>query len=51
MTVKLNGAVTVHARDSKLAGGAFTLQYGGFSSETKTGGGAIKWRKLDVKPL
>ena len=51
MTVKLNGTVTVHVRDGKLTGGAFTLQYGGFNSETKTGGGAIKWRKLDVKPL
>ena len=51
MTVRLNGQVTVHFRDAKNPAGPFTLQYGGFSAETKTGGGAIKWRKLDIRPL
>ena len=51
ITVVLNGQITVYMRDGKNPAGPFTLQYGGFSSDTKTGGGAIKWRKLDIRPL
>ena len=46
MTVKLNGVVTAHTQDSKLAGRPFTLQYGGPPKN-----GAIKWRKVQVREL
>ena len=51
LTIVLNGQVTVYARDGRNPAGPFTLQYGGFNSTTKAGGGAIKWRKLDIRPL
>ena len=42
VTVALNGAVTVHMRDSELASGPIALQYGA---------GAVKFRKVQIKPL
>jgi len=45
LTVELNGVQTVQIRDSKHASGPIALQYG------ETPGGAIKFRKLQVKPL
>jgi hypothetical protein len=49
LTVKLNGVQTVSVQDSKLASGPFTLQYGPGVKNVE--GGAIKWRKVQVRPL
>lgn len=49
LTVKLNGAVTASAHNSKFASGPFALQYG-FGVKGATGG-PIKWRKVQIKPL
>ena len=49
VTVVLNGNVTVHMRDSSFANGPFTLQYGGGPKGAP--GGAIKWRKVEIKEL
>jgi hypothetical protein len=49
LTVKFNGTVTVHHRDSKYKEGPFSLQYGaGVKGAT---GGPIKWRRVEVRPL
>ena len=49
MTVKLNGAVTTTLNNAKFAGGPFALQYGpGVQGAV---GGAIKWRKVQIKAL
>jgi len=48
ITVELNGQKTVDLTDSKFASGPFTLQFGNHGKEP---GGAIKWRKVEVKPL
>lgn len=48
VTVWLNGVVTVSMRDTKFVQGPFTLQFG---NHGKVPGGAIKWRKVQVKPL
>ena len=45
ITVELNGVKTVELQDSKFASGPVALQYGG------TPGGAIKFRRVAVKPL
>jgi len=45
MTVIFNGTVTAKAQDSKFAEGPFALQY------STDGGGPIKWRKVQVRPL
>jgi len=45
ITVELNGVKTVELQDSKFASGPIALQYGG------TPGGAIKFRKVAIKPL
>jgi hypothetical protein len=45
ITVELNGVKTVELQDSKFASGPVALQYGGMP------GGAIKFRKVTVKPL
>ena len=42
VTVALNGAVTVHMRDSELASGPIALQYGA---------GVVKFRKVLIKAL
>ncbi len=49
VTVKFNGAVTVSMRDSKFASGPFTLQFGNLPKNVP--GGAIKWRKVQVREL
>jgi hypothetical protein len=48
LIVELNGIQTVNMYDSKFASGPFTLQFGNHGKEP---GGAIKWRKVQVKPL
>jgi hypothetical protein len=49
LTVKLNGVVTVSVKDGKHASGPFALQYGaGVKGAT---GGAIKWRKVQIRSL
>ena len=49
LTVVLNGVQTVDIEDSKLPSGPFALQYG--SGPKDAPGGAIKWRKVQIKPL
>jgi Domain of Unknown Function (DUF1080) len=48
LTVKLNGAVTVSIQDSRYASGPIALQFGNRGKEP---GGAIKWRKVQIRPL
>jgi Domain of Unknown Function (DUF1080) len=48
LRVILNGIETVTIYDSKFASGPFTLQFGNHGKEP---GGAIKWRKVQVKEL
>lgn len=48
VTVKLNGDVTVHMMNDKFKSGPFTLQFGNRGKEP---GGAIKWRKVAIRPL
>jgi len=48
LRVVLNGVETVTIYDSKFASGPFTLQFGNRGKEP---GGAIKWRKVQVKEL
>ncbi len=42
LTIVLNGIKTVDVRDSKFAKGPFALQYGG---------GVVKFRKVQIRPL
>jgi hypothetical protein len=49
LTVKLNGVQTVSVQHDKLKEGPFTLQYGPGVKNAQ--GGAIKWRKVQVRPL
>ena len=49
LTVVLNGQQTVNVSDSKLAQGPFALQFGNGPKDVP--GGAIKWRKVEIKPL
>jgi hypothetical protein len=49
LTVVLNGVQTVNIQHSQFAQGPFALQYG--SGPKDTLGGAIKWRKVQIKPL
>jgi hypothetical protein len=48
LRVILNGVETVTIYDSKYASGPFSLQFG---NHGKQPGGAIKWRKVQVKEL
>jgi hypothetical protein len=49
LTVKLNGQQTVKMNNGKFASGPIALQYGaGVQGAT---GGAIKWRKVQIKAL
>ena len=48
LRVILNGIETVTIYDSKFASGPFSLQFG---NHGKQPGGAIKWRKVQVKEL
>jgi len=49
MTVRLNGVQTVSVSHDKLRNGPFTLQYGPGVNNAQ--GGAIKWRKVQIRPL
>ncbi len=49
LTVVLNGVKTVDVQDSKHAQGPIGLQFG--NGPKGAPGGAIKWRKVQVKPL
>lgn len=49
LTVKLNGVTTVSVKDGKHASGPFALQYGPGVKGAK--GGAIKWRKVQIRAL
>jgi 3-keto-disaccharide hydrolase len=48
LTVMFNGVKTVDIQNSKFAQGPFALQFGNLP---KAPGGAIKWRKVQVKLL
>jgi len=49
LTVRLNGVQTASAQDGKHAAGPFALQYGPGVKGAE--GGAIKWRKVQIRPL
>lgn len=49
ITVELNGQKTVDLNDAKFASGPFTLQFGNGPKDAP--GGAIKWRKVEIRPL
>ena len=49
VTVKFNGVVTVHMRDSTYKEGPFALQYGAGAKGAR--GGTIRWRSVRIKEL
>jgi hypothetical protein len=49
LVVVLNGQKTVDVNDSKRAQGPFALQFGNGAKDAP--GGAIKFRKVEIKPL
>lgn len=49
LIVVLNGVKTVDVQDSKFAQGPFALQFGNLPKDAP--GGAIKWRKVQIRPL
>ncbi len=49
LTVVLNGAQTVDVRNDKMAQGPFALQFGNGAKDAP--GGAIKWRKVQIRTL
>jgi hypothetical protein len=49
LVVVFNGVKTVDIQDSTLASGPFALQFGNRDKDAP--GGAIKWRKVEVKQL
>jgi len=49
LTVVLNGVQTVNVQDGKLPQGPFALQFGNGPKDAP--GGAIKWRKVEIRPL
>jgi hypothetical protein len=49
LTVVLNGVQTVNLQNGMFTEGPFALQYGAGPKDAP--GGAIKWRKVQVKPL
>jgi hypothetical protein len=49
LIVVLNGVKTVDVQDGKFAQGPFALQFGNLPKDAP--GGAIKWRKVQVRPL
>jgi 3-keto-disaccharide hydrolase len=49
LIVELNGVQTVNINDSKFASGPFALQFGNGPRDAP--GGAIKWRKVQIRPL
>ena len=46
---QLNGVQTANIYNSQFAQGRLALQYG--SGPKNTPGGAIKWRRIQIKPL
>lgn len=50
LTVVLNGVQTAKVRHEQFAQGYLALQYGSFGPKAETGG-AIKWRKVQIRPL
>jgi hypothetical protein len=49
LVVEMNGVQTVNINDSKFASGPFALQFA--NGPRNTPGGAIKWRKVQIRPL
>jgi hypothetical protein len=49
LTVVLNGVQTVNVQDGKFAQGPFALQFGNGPKDAP--GGAIKWRKVQIREL
>jgi len=49
LTAVLNGVQTADGQDSRFEQGAIALQYG--SGPNNAPGGAIKWRKVQIRPL
>src|SRR5262245_18435690 len=49
LTVLLNGVETVNVQNSQFAQGPFALQFGNGPNDAP--GGAIKWRKVQIKAL
>jgi hypothetical protein len=49
MTVKFNGAVSAAAQNGKFPAGPFSLQFANGPKDAP--GGAIKWRKVMIRPL
>ena len=49
LTVVLNGVQTVNVQNSLFVQGPFALQFGNRANDAP--GGAIKWRKVQIKPL
>ena len=49
LTVRFNGAVTVDIEDGRHASGPFALQFA--NAVPGAPAGAIKWRKVQVRPL
>jgi hypothetical protein len=49
LIVVLNGVQTVNINHSQFPDGPFSLQFGNL--EKGAPGGAIKWRKVQIKPL
>jgi len=49
LTVVLDGVQTASVQDSQHAEGPFALQFGNGPNDAP--GGAIKWRKVQIKPL
>jgi len=49
LTLRLNGVQTAAAQDGKHAAGPFALQYGPGVKGAE--GAAIKWRKVQIRPL
>jgi hypothetical protein len=49
LTVVLNGVQTANVQDSQHAQGPIALQFGNVANDAP--GGAIKWRKVQIKPL
>lgn len=50
LAVVLNDVQTVNVRDTRLTKGPIALQYG-ILPPNNTRGGAIKWRRVEIKPL
>jgi hypothetical protein len=49
LVVEMNGVQTVNIHDSKYASGPFALQFANGPRDAP--GGAIKWRKVQIRPL